>query len=304
VSADFPLWTDNAVLVYGPRKAGTTLFQNLLDGADELAVYPAELKLKYFAKHLTEPNLAAMYREQSRIPKTRSPHLSHERYAALWQKEQKGDLGTLIRSDILNLLASCDRPPGRPRAWIAKEVGGNTHAILRLWRKLFPRGRILFILRDPLMVTRAVLNDRRRKGRSLSALYVMGETLDPLRVIAAQERHLSEEDVFAIAYEDLVADPASTMRRVAAFLDVPFTHVLTRPTRFGEPIVVSTASRREKQVFNSAASWRDDLTPREQSIVAASSKLAHLIGLRVDYPQLRQQLASKPSAPSSEHHRA
>ena len=155
---------------------------------------------------------------------------------------------------------------------------------------MFPQGRVLFILRDPLMVTRAVLNDRRRKERHLSAYQIARETIDPLRVVATEARHLRDPLTFAIAYEDLVDDTAATMKRVAAFLEIPFGDVLTRPTLFGEPVVVRTASRPEAEVFRSRAQWHEGLTARERRIVALTTQLARLVGLRVDYPVLRTQL--------------
>ena len=126
------------------------------------------------------------------------------------------------------------------------------------------------------MVTRAVLNDRRRKERELSVFEIARETIDPLRVVATAARHLGDTGTFAIAYEDLVADTPATMKRVASFLGIPFNEVLTRPTLFGEPIVVRTASRQEKEVFRSDESWHDGLTPRERRIVSATTKFARL----------------------------
>ncbi|MBL8906620.1 MAG: sulfotransferase [Rhizobiales bacterium] len=282
-------WLDNAVLVYGPRKAGTTLFQNLLDGTDALAVYPAELKLKYFVKSRPEGLLVDSYRARSRMAEVVSPHFSIERYRSLWQDNADGSLAELIRRDMAHVLAASDRR-AEPKLWAAKEVGGRTDAILAEWRRLFPQGRVLFILRDPLMVTRAVLNDRRRKERELSIWQIARETIDPLRVVATAVRHLGDSGTFAIAYEDLVADTSATMRRVARFLGIPFEGVLTRPTLFGEPIVVRTASRAERDVFRSDEKWDDGLTPRERRIVSATTLLAGLAGLRVSYVELRRRL--------------
>jgi len=286
-------WLDNAVLVYGPRKAGTTLLQNLLDGTDALAVYPAELKLKYFVKSRPEGRLVDAYRARSRIAEIASPHFSVGKYQELWRDETDGTLGNLIRHDMAHVIEASDRPLS-PKLWAAKEVGGRTEPILQEWRRLFPQGRVLFILRDPLMVTRAVLNDRRRKGRQLSIGQIARETIDPLRVVATAARHLNEPGTFAIAYEDLVADTPATMRRLANFLGISFDEILTRPTLFGEPIVVRTASRPEKQVFQSQSEWHEGLTLRERRIVAATTQLAGLAGLRVDYDALRKRLALSP----------
>lgn len=290
-------WLDNALLVYGPRKAGTTLLQNLLDGTSDLAVYPAELKLKYFVKNRPEGRLVDSYRARSRVAEIKSPHFSIEKYHALWRENGDGSLGELIRRDMANVIAASDFC-SEPRLWAAKEVGGRTDAILKEWRRQFPKGRVLFILRDPLMVTRAVLNDRRRKERELSAWQIARETIDPLRVVATAARHLDDPGTFAIAYEDLVSDPPRTMRRVTDFLGIPFDEILTRPTLFGEPIVVRTASRAEKEVFRSDEKWDDGLTPRERRIVSATTRFGGLAGFRVDYAELRKRLARQVQVPN------
>lgn len=292
MTATEPAWIGKAVLAYGPRKAGTTLFQNLLDGGEAMLVYPAELKLKYFVKHRpSDAELALTYRRESRIPEISSAHLSIERYLEYWSNEPApANLGDLIRRDVWNVCRSCSRPPRLPRLWCAKEVGGDTDAILKLWRSIFPQGRILFILRDPLMVTRAILNDRRRKNRRLSYWSIARETWDSLRVTRAQQRHLDDPDVFAIAYEDLVADTAGVMARVVSFLGLERAAHFSVPTIFGEPVVVRTASRKETSVFASDSDWREGLNRRERMAVTAAAALARLLGRSVDYAALRGRL--------------
>ena len=58
-AADFlaPNFLDNAVLVYGPRKSGTTLLQSLLDGGEQMLMLPGEAKIKF----LFEPRVGAPY---------------------------------------------------------------------------------------------------------------------------------------------------------------------------------------------------------------------------------------------------
>ncbi|MBI2718310.1 MAG: sulfotransferase [Rhizobiales bacterium] len=299
MTGPLPSWTEAAVLVYGPRKAGTTLFQNLLDGSEEMLVYPAELKLKYFAKpHNPGEGLGEAWRGLSRIGQIKSPHFSVETYERLWREGDPGnDLASLVRRDARAVLESCSRKPSKLRLWCAKEVGSDTDAILALWRKLFPHGRILFILRDPRLVSRAILNDRRRKKRPLSLYQIAREAWDSLRVVRAQARHLADSGLFAIAYEDLVADPAGTMQRVAGFLGVEPWPTMATPTLFGEAIVVRTASRAETAVFADNADWRDGLTTREKCVVSAAFTAARLLGLAPDYDTIRRKL--KAPAPSA-----
>lgn len=42
-----PDFLDNVVLIYGPRKSGTTLLQSLLDGGSQLLMLPGEAKIKF-----------------------------------------------------------------------------------------------------------------------------------------------------------------------------------------------------------------------------------------------------------------
>jgi hypothetical protein len=292
-----PAWTRRAALIYGPRKAGTTLLLNLLDGSDALLAFPSEIKLKALHKTADGKHTRETYLERSRIAEVDTGRLSHERYRALWAAIDSatigGNLCTLLRLDVLYVQQASKTAPRAPDIWCAKEVGGDTDSILLLWRRCFPDAPVLFILRDPLMVTRAVLNDRRRKKRRLSAVEIVRETADPMRVTAAQGRHLVDPQVFAVAYEDVVADTPAAMRRIAAFLDIPFEEILLRPTQFGVPVVVRTSSRSTTEVFEPATDWRDGLTRRERFWVRATAFVFGLLTrYRVNYAALRQQLNS------------
>ena len=150
----------------------------------------------------------------------------------------------------------------------------------------------MLILRDPLMITRAILNDRRKKGRRLSIWRIARETWDSHRVIRAEVKQLGQSDVLAISYEQLVDTTGATIDRVAHFLGINPCADMTRPTIFGEPVVVRTASRQEAEVFAEESTWRDGLSRREQIVISLVSTLARLPGLSVDYPALRRRLSA------------
>jgi sulfotransferase family protein len=292
----WPEWVEHAVLVYGPRKAGTTLLHNLLDGGDEILVYPAELKLKSFARQSRKRNHLANYCAKSRIPQVKSIYFSCERYLDLWSKAGPfpNDLAKLVRYDAWFVhQCSSGKSPDCPRMWCAKEVGGNTKRIVTLWRELFPRARIIFIIRDPLMVTRAVLNDRRRKGVRLGVWDIIHQTLDPLRVLKAQAELICSPDIYAVAYEDLVENTAGTIRLVAAHLGVKDEPALHRPSIFGEAVVVRTSSKVAKHVFGGVSDWREGLTRREKLFVSlATAATALLPRYRINYASLRSSISN------------
>lgn len=297
-------WIENAVLIYGPRKAGTTLFQNLLDGSRELFVYPAELKLKFMAH---TPKLSpAEYFRQSKLPANNPIATSSEDTDGTWnsdayfkhtreynvsaaafnrsgyEAEWKADtdahqpVGVLVRKDAIRVFRNSRFRETKPKMWCAKEVGGHSGRVLHLWKTIFPKGRLLLISRDPLMVARSVLQDRRRVGQRPSSWNIFKQIYDPVAVNAMIARLKGSPDVFVLRYEDLVANPADTMRRVAQFLKIEFNESLTQPTLLGEPAVVRTSSRVEMKVFVSDAKWTDDLTLREKIVVGSTYFLLKL----------------------------
>lgn len=290
-------WFENAVLVYGPRKGGTTLLQNLLDGGEGLFVYPVELKLKQlvFAK-LDDEGGAAIYARRSRIRTVTIPRFDQARYkAAMDEQAQRGEvrgLKRLIRSDLAITRGSMLSPAvAAPRQWAAKEVGGRTSRIVEWWLANFDNPRVVFIVRDPLMVTRAVLRTRRRTGDRQSLADLLYETFDPRRVMRAQQALLDRPNVYAVAYEDLVADPEAAMARIAGFLGVPHGPHLARPSIFGESVVVATASKKSRDVFADQAGWSDGLSLRERIVVRLATLFAAVHpGLRLDYAALRARL--------------
>lgn len=297
-----PGWLEHGVLVYGPRKGGTTLFQNLLDGTPEMLVYPAELKLKFFARDGSKMDDIATYYEKSRIATVKSPNFDTDAYEARWAAAlREGKLSSFaefIRFDALAVQQSIGGgASSQPALWAAKEVGGPTDAILANWKRIFPKGKALFIVRNPLMVTRAVLNDRRRKNVRLSIREIIHQALDPLAVVTAQAKYLADPYVHVLAYEDLVADTAGEMKKIADFLGIAYSPVLNTPTIFGEPQVVRTSSRKTTEVFAPVETWNEGLTRRERLAVKLATRFASSKPrYSADYPALRAAIAAKHAA--------
>lgn len=299
MSAEAPAWLDRAILIYGPRKAGTTLYQNLLDGTPGLAAYPVEMKMKFFVRQpLDAPIAVKDYLDKSKLKDLKHEGFAHA-YRAAWQDvhDDSLPLKALIARDLA-ALAKARPEMAAASGWSAKEVGGDTRRIIARWRKMFPQGKVLFIVRDPLMVTRAVLNDRHRKERRLSVWNIARETFDPMRVVSAQLALADSPDVMTIAYEDLVRDTEVVMRAVARFTGLAFTPAMLKPTLLGEATVVRTASQKTEGIFQSEASWSDGLTTREKVIVALTHALFNLLpGFRVDRRRLEKTVeASRATA--------
>lgn len=296
--ADDAGWVESGHLVYGPRKAGTTLLQNLIDGGEELLAYPAELKVKYLARQILGAAAPKKYFAHARVQEVSSPHLDIATYTSLWEEAGRAGgrwpIRDLIRFDAEALAKSLDRTPARLAQWSAKEVGGRRQDVVAYWRRLFPGAKAVFIVREPHAILSAILRDRQRKEVRLSDRDVGWQTFDTLRTLRRQARYLADPAVHFVVYEDLVADPEAEMRKVAGFLGLSWSEVYTRPTLFGDPVVVRTASNRTAAVFRSEHDWREGLSADEQRAVERSMAWARRVpGRGVDYDSLRAAIADR-----------
>jgi hypothetical protein len=85
------------------------------------------------------------------------------------------------------------------------------------------------------------------------------------------------EGIHVVAYEDLTSEKLpEVMMKICAFLDLPYSPEVLRPSIFGEPVVVKTSSRSTTEVFSDQKHWYDDLNLREKLIVCVVSKLMHI----------------------------
>jgi hypothetical protein len=263
-----PDWLLNPpLLIYGPRKGGTTLLQNLHDGSEQLFVYPSELKLKFLADMLWPTDLSATLMRYSEIATVKEvPHLKIEGYRSSVIKPELPSivgLGDLIRNDILSVYNNLDVQPDDIKLWAVKEVGGNTDKVIKLWRQLYFQGKIVMIIREPLMVTRSVLRNRRKEGRKLSFRKVYKQVKDPYDVLNMQSRYLGDPTICFVTYDGLTSDPKKTMKYICSYLGIDYDDVLSTPTIFGEPVIVSTASRAVEGVFHERSTWYSGLGMRD-----------------------------------------
>lgn len=273
-----PSWTENAVLLYGPRKSGTTLLQNLHDGSNELFVYPTELKIKNFLSTVwqAQPAAAEQYFKTSVIFNREYQNFdidSYKSYAKGLQDAGINSLRELFQRDIYGVYKSSLHKPSHPKRWCAKEVGGTTGKIISFWRQLFFDGKVIMIVRDPLMVTRSVVLDRKRKGIRLGVRNLFKQTIDPMRVLRQQAELIDDKSFHFVTYEKLTENPSKTMRSICDYLSVEYDSVHEYPTEFGEKVVTTTSSKKTKEVFRSKKKWYNDLSLREKIIILFLSKL-------------------------------
>src|SRR5688572_4634084 len=129
-----PAWLERPVLIYGPRKSGTTLLLNLLDGGPDLFVFPGELKLKFLlAEFFNSGNLPRRYYDKSEILGKTFPGFDSRKYSMLSGRASAmpaRSLRDLLCVDACNVYASLEDKPEPPALWGMKEVGGPTSQVL------------------------------------------------------------------------------------------------------------------------------------------------------------------------------
>jgi hypothetical protein len=281
-ATSLPAWTRRAVLLYGPRKGGTTLIANLLDGGEELIVFPAELKLKFLIREwLTAgPAAARTYFSHSRVLGRAIPNFDGARYAALVRGglgSDARDLAELLRADIAAVHACIETKPPEPRLWAMKEVGGDGERILRLFRQLFLDGKVVLILREPRQVTSSVLRDRRRKGRRIGPLRLLREIADPIRALQLQAEWLDDPSVHPLVYENVAGNGLEAeLDAVCRYLGIERREVFSRPTLFGQSVVTRTSSRPTTEVFVNREPWTAGMGFAQRMLTQAVHALAPL----------------------------
>lgn len=272
-----PDWTNRPVLIYGPRKAGTTLALSLIDGIQDVLVCPSELKLKFLIRHVwrgERNRLAEDFLSLNNSAGLNVPNVERDTYVDRFKSlvESSPDnelhLRSLIQCHMAALAEALD-PSTEPMGWIAKEVGGEPSTVVGTFRSLFPWGKVVLIDRAPDFVYRSVVLDRRRRGRNIGIRQKAKEAIAPLRITRQYARLTQNSDVIRISYEDLVSSAANrekAMCELCEFLRVPTDEGLLKPTFLGEPTIVPTASQATQSVFPQAESWKDGLGPFERCI--------------------------------------
>lgn len=319
-----PQFLDNAILFYGPRKSGSTLLMNLLDGGSNLLMLPGELKLKpQVRRQFTAEDRLLTYLQKGRKDMERLTvvnreagtvdlregfsfeNLSEEQTrevfdAPAYIERMRTLLGKppatyheLVRFDVETFAASV-RPARDYTCWGAKEVGGaDSQTVVNFFRSEFPGARIVLQAREPMFIVRSIIMDRKREGRTLKPGAVWRECRQAQEIIDYVYENIGREIV--VTYEHLTRDTEGEARRLAENLGVPFEPVFCGPTTLGVPVVVRTASQKTTAVFQQSSDWTRDLSSLQKATMKLFLKTAPGRFKRegktyIEYPRLLEKL--------------
>jgi hypothetical protein len=285
-----PGWVDHPILIYGPRKSGTTLLYNLLDGHPNLVVYPAEAGLSALLSTAQFPAGEAaidfFYTRSKVLRKVAQRGYSGfnlETYRAHITGAQTAgitNLRDLLRYDAYGMFKAIAGPADRDLSgWAVKSVGQRPRPVLRSFRALFFEGKVILLVRDPLLVTRSILTDRRRRKIRMPFKEKLKHVFDPVLILHEQRAMLGTPGAHLLAYEHLVADVRAEMQAVCSFLGIPYANSCERPSVCGVPVIVSTASQQTPEVFQHGKKWHEDLTFSDRLAIVIGHFLLWLYGL-------------------------
>lgn len=221
--------TDPFFLVYR-RRSGSTFLSNLLCGSPEIGIAPESRFLERLWKRFKERPI----RHEEDLRQVLDAILFAEPRFSAWEidreeawKRLAPRLPLLVPELSRWLIGTfCDhRFPGTTIRGMKK--GGWYARNIDVLRTLFPTARFIMLLRDG----RAVFSSCKRahygtSGRPFET-NPRREAFAWHRVVRSFERHRSSDFTLLVRYEDLIAEPRSTLRSILEFLGASATdHLL------------------------------------------------------------------------------
>jgi hypothetical protein len=256
--------------IVGAPRTGSTLLRRILNAHQEVAIPPES---PFLIDYLTADHVPAARRLALLV--------ADPEYHA-WQQGVTTEIhATDFPSGVAEIHASYAAAAGKSR-W-----GHKTPRLVRHWERLaelFPDARFIHLVRDPRAVAASLRGSAAHRSHALAAARRwrldtgLGLTME--RVLGSR--------ALRVHYEELVRMPEATIRRICAFLDLPFDAVMLRPeadVRLNPHEALRGHHERVRQPItaDSLDTWRLSMSPRDISVVnAVVAKVSGSCGYVVD----------------------
>jgi hypothetical protein len=269
------------VFVCGVQRSGTTLLRDLLDGHPRLVVIPTEsafdtglepalfrLRPDRHAEYLVRQWLERLVLPPphwllGRSCSDGSPYVDFANAFAAWLRVGEQHREARIPSwPLCSLALACARHvdpsslPATAQRWVEKSPTSERF-LPRIWHD-FPAAKVIHIVRRPdaVLESYAALN-RHVWATGQAARFCLLSMAPSYRIARQRTGPFQSDRYLQVRYEDLVADRAGTMARIAAFLDIETLPLLHEPTVAGRPAVNNSSfdarsPRRSLNVFERA----------------------------------------------------
>lgn len=214
-----------ATFIVGHPRSGTSLLRALLDSHPDLLVIPFETHLFDWAK---SPDSVSTLLDRTRLWPTlqrHRPSISKDEVEGVLRRAFSQALDP--RTRLLALVEGWRELTGarQETRWVEKTPRHLYESNTLL--KWFPaEARVLVMRRDPRDVIASVL--KQNPSRPLFQMALTGRLAHQVLT-----EHEPDPRFLVVGYEGLVRDPASTMKTVCQFLDIPYDPVVVKPTVLG-----------------------------------------------------------------------
>jgi hypothetical protein len=281
---------ENAVILCGHRKTGTTLLLALLEGHPELSVFPADSGFFYAYFPVYE---SPKYSNEDRINriiefsygnlKEEIDNVDRENklrfpFDTLYQKlREKANQGNYTSKEMLLAMVLAYRETHNAslshKRWVEKTTSSEIYAnYISGW---FPGVRFIHLLRDPRDNYASLKSGWKAKyqGRADDIGRLSQSLIDRGKLGMELAKHNLErygpDRYLVLKYEDLTADPKSVMKQIARFLGIEYDDCLLRPTVCG---ILWPGNSFDGLEFTSPSvvnvgRWRERITEEEAKLV-------------------------------------
>lgn len=262
--------TPSGFFIVGAPRTGSTLFRRILNAHSQVAIPPES---PFLIDYLMADHVPAARRLALLI--------ADPEYRA-WPHGVAAQLqATDVPAGIEEIHASYAAAVGKTR-W-----GQKTPRLVRLWHTLaeaFPDARFIHVVRDPRAVAASLRKSAAHRSHALAA--ARRWRLDTGMGLA-MERAIPSR-ALQVRYEELVCQPEATIRRVCAFLELPFEPAMLLPEtelRLNPQEVSRGHHEKVDQPItaDSLETWRTSLSPRDVATVSAVvADVSRSCGYQVD----------------------
>lgn len=283
------------VFICGVHRSGTTLLKDMLDGHPDLVVLPSEgtyytnledklLALpehewaaflgKEWLRRLANPISQPPYWLLGRSGNKASPYINFARYVMAWWRAIDHIPGTQWpHMAIVLAYASCTDNL-TARAWVDK-TPTNERFINRI-RQEMPGAKIIHVVREPV----ATLTSRMKMEPSVRLRNALLFLKNSFRIAALQQ---NTPGFLLLRYEDVCNQSQTVTKQLAAFLGIPTSAVLNRPSVAGRPSLANSSFSKPTQagiILKTTGHTQAGLLTRadRQMIAACTGKLAGKLG--------------------------
>ena len=234
------------IVVLGPGRCGSTLIQRILNTDENITIWGehegflSKLAESYYV--LTESEgMKNNFYSQSIDPSILIGSLTDYQACPNWVNSfNKNTIKDTYRSMVAQLLNN--RLDIEKNVWGFKEIRYTRHdSALNMWLELFPASYLIFSVRNPFNVISSMIldwNDPKiiqalidEKNFERLKQIIMGYATRWNNVVASFPYWIEEKklDCYVEKYEDLLADPPSTVMKMFDFLHLPMPETALNP---------------------------------------------------------------------------